>query len=115
MEIRMAAESDRPAWDEQAATRLLGAKVLIGITRRSARDEPDSHEQMHGEVASVDPVDGICIKLHGARQGEYYWLPPDLGSFRPLPPGDYEIVSTGEEVADPEFISHWTIDPPVNS
>jgi hypothetical protein len=102
----------RPEWDSEAAEVMIGAVVLIGITRRSPAG--DEQEQMHGVIQSVDPDNGVEIILSGAREGETCRLPPDLGSFQPAPPGEYRLRSTGEVVVDPDYISQWTIEPPAN-
>ena len=47
------------------------------------------------------------IQLWGS--DETYTLPPDLRNYEPAAPGEYRLRSTGEVVADPDFISNWTI------
>ena len=101
-------ESDRPAWDAKLAEAMIGARVLIGLTRRSA--EGDRLEQMYGTIVSAHPSKGFAVELAGTRSGETYHLPPDLRGFFKAPPGEYRLRSTQEVVIDPEFTSSWTID-----
>lgn len=101
-----------PAWNDAQAAKLVGATVLIGITRLDASGA--EQEQMFGVVRSADARDGFEVLLEGARSGETYWLPPDLRNFVPAPPGEYRLRSTGEVVTDPDYTSTWTIQPPAN-
>jgi hypothetical protein len=100
---------ERPVWNEKQAARLVGAKVLIGITRSSADDS--DQEQMFGIVTSANPLDGFEVRLEGSRKGETYWLPPDLRNFSPAQPGDYRVRSTGEVVTNPDYLSTWVLEP----
>jgi hypothetical protein len=103
---------DRPEWDERRAEALLGATVLVGVTRMLPRGP--EHEQVFGEVSSADRVHGICIELSGSRAGEVCWLPPDLRGFAKARPGDYRLRSTGEIVTDPDYTATWTLHPPLH-
>ena len=100
----------RPAWDDQQAEELVGATVLIGITRLQA--DGSDQEQMFGIVRSANARGGFEIALEGSRKGETYWLPPDLRNFFLAPPGEYRLRSTGEVITNPDFTSTWTIQPP---
>jgi hypothetical protein len=104
------AEENRPAWDQDAAEAMVGAVVLIGITR--LHPDGNRQEQMHGVIVSVDSREGFEISLGGARVGETYWLPPDPSCFERARPGQYRLRSTGEVIVDPDYISDWTIEPP---
>lgn len=99
-----------PEWDAALAGRLEGSLVLVGITY----EEPGGPrlDQFFGVVETADPHEGVALRLSGNRAGELYWLPPDLRSFFPAPPGSYRLRATGEVVVDPDFTSEWTITPP---
>lgn len=99
-------------WDTVLAARLDGALVLVGITY----DDPAGawQEQYFGTVISVDPGQGVTLRLEGKRRGEVRTLPPDLSAFEPAAPGSYRLKSTGETVNDPDYVTSWTITPPVN-
>ena len=99
--------SDRPRWDQARAHAMIGARVLIGLTRSGP--EGDRLEQMVGIVASVDPRHGFEIRLQGTRTGEVYWLPPHLDTFKPAQPGQYHLRSSGEVIVDPDFTTTWTV------
>jgi len=101
---------ERPAWNDAQAAKLVGATVLIGITRLdTARAE---QEQMFGVIRSANAHDGFEVSLKGSRAGETYWLPPDLRNIHPAAPGEYRLRSTGEVVTNPDYTSTWTIHPP---
>ena len=100
---------ERPAWDERQAASLVGATVLIGITR--LRADGSEQEQMFGTIISANARRGFEIAPEGSREGEIYWLPPDHRNFFPAQPGEYRLRSTGEIVTDPTYTSTWTINP----
>jgi len=99
--------SDQPQWDQARAQAMIGARVLIGLTRSGP--EGDWSEQMLGIVVSVDPRQGVEIRLQGNRAGESYWLPPHLDAFELARPGDYQLRSSQEVVVDPDFTTKWTL------
>ncbi len=103
----MANNGHRPAWDQKGAEALRGCSVLIGITRASA--ESLEQEQMFGVITSANARDGFEVALQGSRNGEVYWLPPDVRNFFPAQPGEYRLRSTGEVVVNPDFTTTWTI------
>lgn len=100
---------DEPTWDDAKAEYLMGATVLVGLTRPG----PDGavHEQMFGTVVAVE-ARGVQLHLLGHRTGETFWLPPDLSTFTPAHPGVYRLRSTGETVTDPDYTTTWSILPP---
>ena len=103
-------DDGRPVWDEDDAQGLIGATVLIGITRKLA--DGLAQEQFHGRIKSVHETNGIVVALDGARTGEDYRLPADLASLTAARPGEYRLRSTGEVLVDPDFICTWTVTPP---
>ena len=103
---------ERPNWNEGQAARLVGATILIGITRMLPHGPVQ--EQMFGVVRSADSKVGFEIALGGSRSGETYWLPPDLRNFHAAASGDYRLRSTGEIVTNPDFTCTWTIHPPAD-
>ena len=103
---------ERPAWNDQQAAELVGARVLIGITRLRAYGS--EQEQMFGVIRSANARGGFEVALDGSREGETYWLPPDLRNFIPAQAGEYRLRSTGEVVSNPDYTSSWTIQPPAH-
>jgi ketosteroid isomerase-like protein len=98
---------ERPEWDEKKVARLVGRKVLVGITRPGP--VAAAQEQMFGVIRSANSRDGFEVALSGSRSGETYWLPPDPSSFAPAAPGEYRLRSTGEIVVNPDFVSTWRL------
>ena len=99
--------SDRkPEWSDEFAKTLLGAVVLVGITRQTPSG--DQHEQCYGTVERAD-ADGITLCLLGSRSGEEFCLPPDPRAFDPAPPGSYRLRVSGETVENPDFTATWTV------
>jgi hypothetical protein len=92
----------RPPFDVKLAQRLVGKRVLIGLTYLE-HGEVDYHEQKHGSVESV-VAGGVAVRLS---DGEIYWLPPDLRSWKQADPGEYRLRSTGEVLIDPDYIITW--------
>lgn len=98
----------RPAWDADRAASLVGKYVLIGMTWVDADGKLVRQDQFHGRITVVDESNGVGIALEGARDGETYWLPPDLRPYRPAPPGEYRLRGTGEVLRDPDLLTTWT-------
>jgi hypothetical protein len=97
---------DKPEWDESLGKSLLGALVLVGITRDEQEESVD--EQFFGMVENAT-AEGIVLSLQGSRAGGYYNLPPDPRAFLPARPGTYRLRSTGETVENPDYTASWTI------
>jgi hypothetical protein len=57
------------------AQRLVGKRVIIGLTFRTKDDSVDRQEQLHGPIVHVTEQ-GIAVQVAGA--SDLYWLPPDL-------------------------------------
>jgi hypothetical protein len=55
----------------------------------------------------VDPRRGVAVRR--AEASGVYWLPPDLRGWKPAPPGEYRLKSTGEVVVDPDYLAAWTV------
>ena len=103
--------STNPGWDQDVADDLVGAIVLVGITDAGLGEDAVEQLEMWGMVESADPEIGIEIELHGELAGESFICPPDLEAFWPAEPGIYTLDSTGERVADPDFMTSWTAVP----
>ena len=102
-------DDGRPSFDYEFAQKLIGKRVLIGVTRQDRRGQHISHDQFHGVVVAADAVRGIEIELAGARSGEKKWLPPATEPFEAAAKGQYRLRSTGEVVVDPDFTAQWTL------
>lgn len=108
-------DDGRPEWDDDTAEALRGAYVLVGISTEDANGKLLSQVQMHGRVSELGVDRGVIVTLEGVRAGETYVLPPDLRAWRPAPPGEYRLRSTGEVVVDPDYTASWTITKPSNT
>lgn len=99
-------------WDVSLAADLLGKRLLVGLTYVGVGGTPVDHLQVHGRVQTADPHSGVILQLEGKRAGESFTLPPDTSAIRIAPPGDYHLRSTGETVANPDYLAEWTINDP---
>lgn len=98
-----------PAWDEGLATYAPGKYLLVGITYLDAEGVFLRQAQMHGVIESADPKHGFRVALRGARDGEFYTLPPDPRAFQPAAPGEYRLRESGETIVDPDLLATWTL------
>jgi hypothetical protein len=97
---------DRPPfWDERAA-RMVGKRVLVGITYVDGANRPIEQRQYHGTVESADERTGFAIRTDDRT---LEWLPPHIAAFSAAAPGEYRLRSTGEIVIDPDLLSTWTL------
>ena len=84
---------------------LLGKVILVGITYYTHDRQFIEQKQYHGTVIRVDDAGMIVQKS----DGEEVWLPPDLRSTKPAPPGENRERSTGEIVVNPDFFTTWNV------
>lgn len=61
---------------------------------------------------SLDPEEGVTLRLEGSRTGELFILPPDLRGFFPARRGSYRLRQSGETVIDPDYTTTWNMTPP---
>lgn len=90
---------------------LIGKTIIIGITRLDTDGAVFEQIQMHGTVQDAS-AGGIVVRLS---TGSCYKLPPDYGAINEAPPGEYRFRSTGEVVSNLDYMTTWTIHPPVTS
>ncbi|KQV34597.1 MULTISPECIES: hypothetical protein [unclassified Rhizobium] len=100
-------------WDQEFADELLGSLVVIGITYQDAGGGTVDQKHFHGYVRSVDPNEGVTIKLEGDDAEEELTLPPILDAFEPAEEGTYTSPS-GQDVIDPDFVAYFTVTMPTN-
>jgi hypothetical protein len=96
-------DNERPKFDEAFARTLLGRTILVGQTILDRRGELKGQEQYWGKVESAS-IGGIVLLLEGSRTGERVTIPPATDWLEPAQPGNYTLRSTGETVADPDFL-----------
>ena len=105
-------EGERPRFDHALAEQLVGRHVLIGVTYEDRHGAVERREQLHGYVVSADAERGVAVQR--AESSAVYWLPPDLRGWKPAPPGEYRLKSTGEVVVDPDHLTTWTVTSPLD-
>lgn len=101
-----------PQWSEDIALELMGSMILVGITHLSHDGKFLRQEQMFGRVVAANESEGVCLKLEGTRDGDHYWMPPDLRFYERAKPGLYRLRSTDEELRDPDYLTTWTLTAP---
>ncbi len=95
-----------PSW-EAKAERLIGRRLLVGVTILDAGDAVIEQRQFHGLIEIADATRGIAVRRDDT--GTLEWLPPDLRALRPATPGSHTLRSTGEIVVDPDLVATWTV------
>jgi hypothetical protein len=98
-------------FDQELAGTYIGKYVLIGISHQNQFGELLRREQIHGHIVSVAP-NGLTVSLRGAREGEFWVMPPAPELLEHARPGTYTFYSTGEKVENPDFLATWTITEP---
>ena len=104
-------DEPKEPFDQELANSYLGKYILIGITHRSPTGEFISREQIHGLIVAAAP-NGITVSLRGARNGEFWVMPPAVELLERARPGTYTLHSTGEKVQDPDLLATWNVDEP---
>lgn len=84
---------------------LVGKTLLVGITYYTKKGEEIEQKQFYGKVISANDS-GITLLQNNGNKLE---LPPDLSSTKKAPHGEYRLHSTGEVVADADFLSTWKL------
>jgi hypothetical protein len=103
------AHPEPPGFDEDLARRILGKRVLVGVSYlEPGSDRVLRLEQFHGVVARASREEGVILRLN---DGTERWLPPDLSRLEPASPGSYRLKGTGEAVVDPDYLSTWNVYP----
>jgi hypothetical protein len=95
-----------PPLDQALVERIVGKRLLIGLTHLEHTGDFVEQTQLHGLVEEVSMEAGIVVRLN---DGRVCRLPPDLRGLAEAPPGTYRLRSTGEEVEDPDYLYTWTI------
>ena len=85
---------------------IVGKILLIGITFLDADEKLIEQIQVYGPVLRVDP-NGIVICRNGTHRE--FTIPADIHNLSTAKSGEYRLRSTGEIVADPDYLSSWTV------
>jgi hypothetical protein len=90
----------------QQLTRLVGRRVLVGISYVDAGGGPVDAAEFCGRVSEVR---GGVVVLQDPASSEQVVLPADAEAYQPAAPGRYTLRGTGEVVTDPDYLSAWTV------
>jgi hypothetical protein len=86
---------------------ILNKHIIVGITFEDNNKNILKQIQFHGFVLSANKATGITIKREDTKKE--FTLPPDLTSIKKAARGEYELISTGETVVNPDLLSSWRI------
>jgi hypothetical protein len=91
---------------------LVGARLLVGVSFRSADGTLLRQEQFCGRVLQV--ADGVVVVERPQSPGNPAVLPADHDAYDEAAPGRYVLAATGETVVDPDYVTTWEVlaDPP---
>jgi hypothetical protein len=96
-------------FSKKKAQEIRGKSVLVGLTYIDYRGKLLERKQFHGVAVRADKEKGIALKLH---DGSEFTPPPDLRALESAPRGEYRLHSTGEVVADPDYLCTYTVTRP---
>lgn len=91
--------------DELVFEQIIDKVILIGLTYYTADGVLVERKQYWGTVVESNEK-GIAVRLNN---GEILSLPPNLSSTKKAPPGEYRLRTTGELIANPDYLSTWNI------
>jgi hypothetical protein len=90
-------------FDQTAAKRHAPSRFENPAVDVKRSGELVEQKQLHGIVEQISKEAGLVLRLP---DGSAYRLPPDFRGIQQAPPGTYRLRSTGEEVHDPDFLTH---------
>jgi len=96
-------------FDEIINKQIQGKYLLIGISYIDAEGKLESQQQLHGTVERSSRDEGIIVQLKGFFKGEKVQLPPDTSSIKPAEPGIYKLITTNEDVKNPDFVCAFEV------
>lgn len=86
---------------------LVGTRLLVGISVRSPDGALLRQEQFCGRVLEV--ADGAVVVERPDAPDEPARLPADPAAYEVAAPGRYVLATTGETVADPDYVTTWEV------
>jgi hypothetical protein len=86
--------------------RLVGHRLLVGITYLDDEGQITSTQQFCGRV--LDVGDGVVV-VERPGEGEPAVLPADAAAYDRAANGSYRLQNTGEIVVDPDFVTTWHV------
>jgi hypothetical protein len=109
-------DPDRPAPPRrllrgcEQLTKLVGQRLLVGITYLDSSGQITAAQQFCGRVLEV--ADGVVV-VERPGEDEPAVLPADAEAYQQAAAGSYTLSSTGETVVDPDYVSTWRIAQPL--
>jgi len=94
---------EKPELDESKASEYVGRTILLGVTYVDDEERPLGRKQWFGTILTFNNREGIRIKLSNSDLP--CSLPPDPRVIHKAKPGTYTLKSTGEEIANPDYIA----------
>jgi hypothetical protein len=101
-----------PNYFQERAKKIIGKRVVIGISYYDHEGVFIELKQMHGTIVRANTRNGVAVELEGIRKGEIFWLPPDLKAFKKAKRRIYKARSTAEVIEYPDLISTWKVAKP---
>ena len=89
---------------------VIGKRVLVGLTFLDSSGRVDRRTQFWGPIIRVAEGE---LTIRRVDTGEEFTLPADVGELDVAGPGTYELHDTGELVDNPDYLSSWTVTPPL--
>jgi hypothetical protein len=103
----MSQQPPHEVFDQELAEKLIGKRLLVGVTHRNKEGAMVRRSQILGRVTVADRIRGICIRHE--HSGEETWFPPDTRGIESARRGEYKNRSTGEIVIDPDYLARWVV------
>ena len=99
-------QNQQPA-DQIPIKSLVGKTLYVEMNCYTYEQTFLAQKQFFGEVLSAHETKGVVINLSGLQAGRIFFIPYDVCDYRPAPPGDYQIQSTGETIINPDYKITW--------
>lgn len=96
-------------FEDRIGKQIQGKYLLIGISYIDAEGNIESQQQLHGTVERSSREEGIVVQLKGFFKGEKVQLPPDTTSITKAERGMYKLITTNEDVENPDFICAFNV------
>jgi hypothetical protein len=91
----------------QRKANIIGKTVIIGFSYENSKGDIVERKQFYGKIVDITLHKGIAVLLN--QSDEMRYLPSQLKTLEVAPPGEYRLISTGEVVVNPDFITTWIV------
>lgn len=86
---------------------IVGKSILFGITYRQPNKEVFKQIQLFGLIKSIQDQ-GHTIEVD-TNEDENWYLPLHWPSMMVAPRGEYTLLSAGNKIRNPDFLTSWTV------